>query len=88
VRSDVYSAGLVLWEMLAGRRAFTGPPVVALQSEIMTSSPPPLRPFTANASAELVAVVERATAKAPVDRWPTAAAMREALALTKDGGAS
>jgi len=79
VRSDVYSAGLVLWEMLAGRRAFTAPPVIALVSEIMTSSPPPLGPLAKNASAELVAVVERAIAKNPAHRWPTAASMREAL---------
>ena len=76
VLTDIYGVGACLYEMLRGERAFAGSwPMVAM--EIVTKEPPPLPPSIPPA---LAAVVARAMSKSPAARYPTAAAMREALA--------
>jgi serine/threonine-protein kinase len=79
-RADLYSAGVVLFEMLAGRRPFVGEiPEVIRQH--LTEPVPPLDVGGAPrvATPELAALLERAMAKEPVDRFQTAEAMRAAL---------
>lgn len=77
-RSDVYSLGLVLYEMLAGRRAYPGSAAEALR-DVLLGPPPPLRSVCRDLSHALVKIVEAATAREPADRYPTAAAFVEDL---------
>jgi serine/threonine protein kinase len=84
-RTDVYSLGVVGYQMLTGRVPFTAGNAMALLLKHVSERPQPileLRPETPRALAE---AVERAMAKAADARWPTAAAFREAL-LSGDVG--
>jgi serine/threonine protein kinase len=78
-RSDIYSAGVVGYQMLTGRVPFEAGNAMALLLKHVTERPRPiaeLRPETPRALRE---AIERALMKAPEDRWPTAAALRDAL---------
>ena len=78
-RSDIYALGCVLYEMLAGVPPFVGPTAESLVHQHLAVDPPPvtaLRPAVPPAVAE---AVRRALAKAPADRFQTAAAFAGAL---------
>jgi serine/threonine-protein kinase len=78
-RSDLYSLGCVLYEMLAGRMAFTGPNLKSILTQQVTADPPLVHVSGPGVPPSLVAVVRRALAKKPEDRYQTAAEMAEAL---------
>lgn len=79
-RADVYSAGVVLYEMLTGRRPFTGPPHEVLRM-VLVDPPPPIRSLCPNRfpHADLESVLHQAMAKAPEDRFQNAADFAAAL---------
>ena len=78
-RSDIYSLGCVLYEMLSGRMAFSGPTLKSVLTQQLTTDPP-LVPLTQpDVTPELVAVVRRSLAKQPGDRYATAGELAEAL---------
>jgi serine/threonine-protein kinase len=78
-RVDIYAAGVVLWEALAGRRLFEGDGAPAIMAKIMTQEiVPPSRHAPAVPPA-LDAIVMRALARSPELRFETARAMAEAL---------
>jgi serine/threonine-protein kinase len=78
-RSDVFSLGSVLFEMLSGKRAFTaGSPVATLQM-ILRDHPPPLMELAPHTPRQLADVVEVCLRKNRDDRFPTALALAHAL---------
>jgi eukaryotic-like serine/threonine-protein kinase len=81
-RSDLYSLGCVLYEMLTGVQPFTGDsPVSIAYKHVNEEAAPPSR-VNPDVPPDLDTVTMRAMAKVPDDRFPTAGAMREALATT------
>jgi hypothetical protein len=81
-RSDVFSVGVILYELLAGERPFPGEAPTEVLYKILQQPTPPLpRPEAlGGAGARLGSIVERALAKEPAARFAGAVAMAEALA--------
>jgi len=79
-RSDVYGLGCVVYEMLAGSPPFSGPSAQAILARHALDPVPPLRTIRPELPAAVDQAVGKALAKAPADRFATAAAFSEALA--------
>jgi len=77
--SDLYSLGVVMFEMLAGRPPFNGPTAVSIAMQHASTYPPPLHQFNANIPAALEQIVMKALEKEPEDRFLSAAEMQQAL---------
>jgi serine/threonine-protein kinase len=78
-RSDLYTVGAVLFEMLTGRSLVPKGKALEVLQTILDAPLPPLRRAGADFPEALEAVVHRSLAKAPEDRWPHAGAFRDAL---------
>ena len=78
-RSDVFSTGVVLWELLAGVRLFARESDAATLYAILDDEIPPVQARRPDVPDELARIVERALARAPEDRWATAEDMQLAL---------
>jgi eukaryotic-like serine/threonine-protein kinase len=86
-RSDIFSAGAMLFEMVAGERAFQGRNVTEVSHRIQNDSLPLLPAHVRSAAPRLQLVLERAMGKHPADRFDTGADMAEALRqVLRDGG--
>jgi eukaryotic-like serine/threonine-protein kinase len=78
-RSDVYALGCVVYEMVAGRAPFVGRTAQALFAEHAAATVPGIRAISPDVPLFLERAVQRAMAKEPADRFPTAGAFADAL---------
>jgi serine/threonine-protein kinase len=79
-RTDVYSLGCVLYEMLAGEPPFSGRTAQAVIARHVSERPPSLNVIRPAVRPWLERIVQAALAKSPADRFPTAEALSYALA--------
>ncbi len=79
-RSDLYSLGCVLHEMLAGQPPFTGPTVESLVHQHLTAEAPSVTIIRPAVPGWVAAAIQRALAKTPADRFSPVALFAEALA--------
>ena len=79
-RTDIYSLGCVLHEMLAGEPPFTGPSAQAIIAKRFASAPLPLRTVRPQLLESVETAIGKALALAPADRYGTAAEFAAALA--------
>jgi serine/threonine protein kinase len=78
-RTDLYSLGVIAFELLAGRPPFTGDSVMALLDRQLNAPPPDLAELRPDIPPEVPRAIARALAKKPDDRWPGTAAFSRAL---------
>jgi len=78
-RTDIYSLGCVLYEMLAGEPPFTGPTAQVVLTRRFTEAPRPLRQVRDAVPAEIEAAVATALARSPADRFENAGDFARAL---------
>jgi serine/threonine protein kinase len=79
-RSDVFSAGVVFYELLSGTRAFQAEDINAVLMKVLRYNPPALRQVDPSLPEELSGLIQKAMIKDPEARWPDMATMRDSLA--------
>ncbi|MCU0673225.1 MAG: protein kinase [Myxococcota bacterium] len=83
-RADLWSVGVVLWEMLTGRRLFPARNDVGTLHALVAGTITPVTTHAPDAPPALVAVLERALQRDPDERFPSAEEMRDALTVWLD----
>ena len=78
-RVDLYATGCVMFEALTGRKVFEASNLIVLIGRHLEESAPDIATLLPDLPKEVAAIVMRALAKNPADRWPSAAAMRAAV---------
>ena len=86
-RTDIYSAGVVLFQLLTGRRPFEGN-MASIMHDVLTSAAPVPSASAPAVPPQVDQVVARAMARKPADRFPTAGAFNQALQRALRGGAA
>ena len=71
-RADVYALGAMLYQVLAGVPPFIGRTTAEVLAKVLESAPEPLASIVPDAPSDLITIVEKAMARAPADRFPTA----------------
>jgi eukaryotic-like serine/threonine-protein kinase len=85
-RSDVYGTGVLLFELLTGRRPYNGSDPVVLAVTVATGPLPRVSTLRPDVPRPVVDVIARAMAKAPDHRFATAVELRDALTAVRAGG--
>ena len=83
--SDIYSTGVVLYEMLTGRVPFVGDTPVSVAMQHINATPPPITDFNPDVPPAVIAVVMKALEKSPKKRYQSAREMADALQKARDG---
>jgi eukaryotic-like serine/threonine-protein kinase len=78
-RADIFSVGVVMWELITGRRLFRGQNEYEVITRIREGATEPPSTYNAACTPELDEIVMHALAKSRDDRWPSANVMRTAL---------
>ena len=78
-RSDLFSAGIMLYQMLTGKRPFQGDTLVAVAMKITKDAPEPIEKLRPEVPASLRRVVDRCMAKAPEKRYQNGGELAAAL---------
>jgi serine/threonine-protein kinase len=82
-RSDIFSFGVVLYEVLTGRRPFTGESTLSTLSAILRDDAPRMSQSTPGVPGPLDEIVRRCLAKRPDERWQNMHQLRDALAACR-----
>ena len=85
-RTDIFSFGVVLYEMVCGRRPFAGDSRASLMAAIVAAEPPPLSSLQPQIPASLERLIRRCLAKDPDDRWQTARDLAAELRWIAEAG--
>ena len=82
-RSDIFSLGIVFYEMLTGERPFAGDTAASIVSSILRDTPRPVSELQPALPRELARLVHRCLAKDPINRYQSAIDLRHGLEETK-----
>jgi len=82
-RADVFSTGVMLYELLSGHKPFEAAAPTAVILKILKDDPTPIETHVANLPPQLIAAVMKALAKKPEDRWPSADALGRELQIIR-----
>jgi len=78
-RSDIFSFGIVLYELTTGQRPFKGDSTISVIASILRDTPPPITEINPRAPIALAEIVRRCLSKDPAERYQTARELRNAL---------
>ncbi|HSH01485.1 MAG TPA: protein kinase [Anaerolineae bacterium] len=81
-RSDIYSLGIILFELFTGQKPYTAHTPMAVIVKHITQPLPPMQPLNPQLEPQLITIVTKATAKEPSERYQSMAALGQALNTT------
>ena len=84
-RTDIFAFGLVLYEMVTGKKAFEGETLAGLIASILERDPVPLVELQPSVTRELDRLIQTCIAKDPDERWQTARDLKRELAAQQGG---
>ena len=85
-RSDLFSLGCVLYELLTGKKAFRGDSITAVLFKIVAEEPPPLAEIDPTIPEEMIRIVAHALSKAPETRYQTGRELADDLRVLAHPG--